>query len=379
MKHYDVVIAGGGPAGSSAAKVLAGYGLKTLILDKAVFPRSKPCAGLFTGKTAFILEKAFHFSANELMAAGIINHASDGYACYYRNRLLAKGKHSEPFYFVDRLVFDDFLLKEAVKAGAEVLCDHRVTEVTTDHKTISVQAGDKTFKANYLIAADGVNSLVRRRCFPQDKKNPAFGLAATLEIVLSRRELLWPDNFPSIYLATAVQGYSWVFPHRHKIIIGIGGPVELVPDLRQNFNDFLHSINLGQLTIYPAKGHLLPYGNYRLHPVKDHIMLTGDAGGFADPLLGEGIYHALRTGTAAARAISDDIDKPGALENSYLSVLGRDIYPEMIHAERIRKFVHSSLGLAAIRLLKPFLLTPALQAIHGRRSYHHLKRRPWIF
>lgn len=379
MKHYQVIVAGAGPAGSSAARVLAGAGLSVLVLDRAVFPRPKLCAGLLTHKAAFILEQAFGLSADQLLAQGAFNHASTGYACYHKTSLLAKGQHTRPFYFAYRDVFDHFLLQQAEAAGAEVITGLAVTDVVQDNDQILVQAGGESISADYLVAADGVNSLVRRRLFRQKGDQETYGLAATLEMFLPRSELNWPEDFPSIYLATVPQGYSWIFPHKDKIALGLGGPVELVSDLPERFRQFLQAVGLAAFADHPAHGHLLPYGNYKMSPVRGRVLLAGDAGGFADPLLGEGLYYALRTGTGAARAILRDLDQPGSLAADYLGLLERDVFPEMVHAARLRRFVHSPLGPTVFRLLMPLLRRPVLETIHGDRSYRHLKKRANMF
>lgn len=136
---YDVLIIGAGPAGSTAAFILAGKGLNVLVIDKHKFPRKKLCAGLLTWKTIKTLEKIFKTGLNSLKSQGVINYQSEKYAIYNQKGELIRGKLEFPYHFVDRKLYDKFWLDKAEEAGAKVLPKERAvcfdiqnSEVETD-------------------------------------------------------------------------------------------------------------------------------------------------------------------------------------------------------------------------------------------------------
>ncbi len=119
---YDVIISGGGPAGSTAGYLLSRSGLKVLIIDKSSFPRHKLCAGLITHKTVRLLERVFGESAGSLKEKNIINFESSHYQIFCRDNLINERDMDIPFRFIDRDSYDHFLLNKAVYAGADVSC-----------------------------------------------------------------------------------------------------------------------------------------------------------------------------------------------------------------------------------------------------------------
>ena len=97
-KYYDVLIIGAGPAGSTAAFILAGKGLNVLVIDKHKFPRKKLCAGLLTWKTIKTLEEIFKTDLNYLKSQGVINYQSEKYAIYNQKGELIREKQECPAF-----------------------------------------------------------------------------------------------------------------------------------------------------------------------------------------------------------------------------------------------------------------------------------------
>ena len=115
--QYDVIIVGGGPAGSTAGYLLAGFGYSVLILDKKIFPRDKLCGGLTTYKTRKLLERVFDETETSLIKKNIFDFSALKYELRYKNRFMYNREVALPFYFVKRIVYDDFLLDKAKDAG----------------------------------------------------------------------------------------------------------------------------------------------------------------------------------------------------------------------------------------------------------------------
>ena len=98
----------GGPAGSTAAYILASRGLRVLLLDKAAFPRPKLCGGLLTRKTIQLVERIFNTDTAFLQNRDIIHYLSRDYLVGNRNNKFIQGKLDYPFHFVNREKYDFF-------------------------------------------------------------------------------------------------------------------------------------------------------------------------------------------------------------------------------------------------------------------------------
>ncbi len=373
--YHDVAIAGGGPAGATAGLILARRGVDVCIIDKKVFPRPKLCGGLLTQKAVFALERLSGESRKELTARGIINSFSNSYEAFYRDKRIMRGQYGYPFHFVDRQVLDAFLLEQARLAGATVLEGVAVTGC--DPGLAQVQCADgRRLKAAYVLGADGVNSVVRKN-FNVDKKAWRHNLAATVEIDVDPMRMPEPVSHPMLYAGFIDTGYGWVFPHKDKVLIGMGGLIRSTKNLADSFRVFL--LHLGvPAPEGPFKGNLMPYGNFLEKPVLGRTILAGDAGGFVEPLFGEGIYYALTTGEAAGEAALAGLTRSGDLEKTYMEYLNREVYPEMVWAGHLRRLAHfwdRYGGALPIALFAKALSPILMDAIHGVRSYKWLKKK----
>ncbi len=384
MTHYDVVIAGGGPAGASAATVLAGAGLSVLVLDKAVFPRDKLCAGLLTWKTCRTIERVFGVTPRELKRLGVINNTSDAYRIRHRARILIEGPLVYPFHFVARRDFDAWCLDRARAAGAEVLTGAEVA--WADPRAGQVRTRDgREFSGTHLLAADGALSTVRRFC----AIDPASWRAEQgmgLEIYLERdwlrgRTGLCPDllaDFPTVYSGFVHAGYGWSFPHRDRVIIGICGLHRALREgeFRTALADFLDFLGIPPDHGLPVRGHPLPYGNWLRRPHDGRTLLVGDAGGMVEPFFGEGIHYALHTGELAARAVLEA--RTGADPRArYEALLADTVFTELEWSRKLRRLLFWMFSHGAVMPVAGLLRGGgnALQEmVHGIRSFKLLRR-----
>jgi len=115
----DILIVGAGPAGATAAFILASRGLHVVLLDRCAFPRPKLCGGLLTWKTVETLERIFRVGLPALKAAGLVRQESRSYTLGGRRSQALTRDLNDPFYLVDRTQYDEFWLRRAVSAGAE--------------------------------------------------------------------------------------------------------------------------------------------------------------------------------------------------------------------------------------------------------------------
>lgn len=379
---YDVIIAGGGPAGSTAGYLLSTSGLRVLIIDKKKFPRAKVCAGLITHKTVQLLERVFGESTDSLKRQGIINNESDYYEVFSRHGLIARGKTGIPFRFVERTAYDPFFLRKAGEAGADIIEGDGVRQLEVLRSRVITESG-QSHSANIIIGADGVNSRIRRS-FPTGlfgRDEWTTNLAAAHEILISRDRMQRQIDHPALYFDFTEYGYAWVFPHRDTVKIGICGLRNRdTMSMLAAFRDFISFLNIPGASGERIFSAVSPYGNFLPEPVFRNIMLIGDAAGLADPLLGEGIYYAQRSAELAAHAI---LNTPTGRSNSaspaqqYLESLGRYILPEMIYAGKIRRMIFThlkKLHWSPLKLLMPLLGSMPIETVHGIRSYQWMKK-----
>jgi geranylgeranyl reductase family protein len=381
---HDAVIVGAGPAGSTAARVLARKGANVLLLDKAPFPRDKLCAGLLTWKSVDVLERVYGDTAEGLLATGVFNAASPGYRIRFRGRTIAAGELFYPFHFTKRRVFDKHLLDQAVRAGADVRAGCAVSAV--DPATGLVRLADgREFTGRHVIGADGVASLVRRAC-PFSSASWREGMGGGMELYLPRddarlsgpvHEDLRADS-PTVYAGFLRAGYGWVFPHRDVLAIGIGGHSVLHgKEFRKKFREFLAFLGLPPGLADTARGHGLPYGNYLTRPWHGRVLLAGDAAGLVETLFGEGIYYALRSGELAGEAVAAALSRGADPTAVYGRGLKHDILPELVWSRKLRRVLYASQSWGFLPLLCFVRGGGRLlgEMVHGIRSYRLLLRR----
>jgi geranylgeranyl reductase family protein len=381
---HDVVIVGAGPAGSTAAQVLASRGASVLVLDKAEFPRDKLCAGLLTWKAVDVLERVFGDAPEGLLASGVFNAAPTGYCIRFRDHIIAQGEMFYPFHLTKRRVFDKHLADRAIKAGADVRLGLAVASVEPETGVVRTADG-REFRGRYVLGCDGVASVVRRAC-PFDGANWKAGMGGALEFYIDRDDprLAAPAHadlraaHPTVYAGFLRAGYGWVFPHADRLAIGIGGhSARHGREFRAKFREFVEFLGLPPQLADAAKGHGLPYGNFIEKPWHGRVMLAGDAAGLVETLFGEGIYYALRSGELAAEAVLASLTRQADPHALYAKGLDRDILPELVWSRKLRRVLYASQSWGFMPLLCFVRGGGRLLAemVHGIRSYRFLLRR----
>jgi geranylgeranyl reductase family protein len=383
--RHDVIICGCGPAGAAAGLTLARRGHSVLMLDKAHFPRPKLCGGLLTWKSVRLLETVFGETAPGMAEVGIVTHVSDRYAIRARTGLLAEGGLPYPFHFTDRTRLDARLLGHAMQAGAEVRPGVRVVAADPGAagSTARVTLADgTTLRASHLIGADGANSVVRRHFPGHDKARFNRLMAPTIEVALDPAALPRPVEHPELHVGWLEAGYGWVFPNRDHVLVGICGLRREKRNFSSTFKEFLDFLEIDSSAVPPLRGHPLPYGNALDNPACGRTLLAGDAGGFVEPLFGEGIFYALCTGLYAGQAVAEAMDTGRDAAALYAHRLRRDIYPELRWSDRLRWLLFQAVNLAGPRSLGTFVNTGSTrlaEMVHGMRSFALLRTKRWGF
>ena len=320
MVDVDVLVVGGGPAGSSIAHALATRGVDVMVVDRARFPRPKPCAEYLSPQASRILARMG--ALNEIEQSGAA--ALAGIRVYAPNGSVIAGDFvAEHGYHgfrdrglsVRREILDAILVNRARAAGARIVEGAKVTDLLRGDSgrvcgvRMTTDDASREIRARLVVGADGLGSVVARR------------------LRLTRR-LRWPRRIALVTHYTGVadvgeHGEMHVAPDGYVGIADVGGgvttvaavfPVSRSHEISTDRTEFLRRWLFDQrrlalrfasaerVTPVVATG---PFASYARRAWVPGAALVGDAADFFDPFTGEGIYSALRGGELLADHASD--------------------------------------------------------------------------
>ena len=331
---WDVIIVGGGPAGSSLGYELGKAGIRTVLLDKAKFPRYKTCGGIVDVKAANSLEFDIDPVVEDTISRVMISRKM--------GRPFVKACQSPITYNVSRERFDHFLLQKAIDAGCTVEQGEGVRNVEIRNGEVVAVAGNgTTHRGHILVGADGANSVVARSMGLL--QNAYMGIGLEWEVEVDPADLEQWRGSALLDLGTIPSGYAWIFPKSDHLSLGAGGAQEHAKELRAYYQAF---IARWKQTLKPhrtirEKGHRLPVRRKGEAIQQGNILLVGDAAGLIDPLSGEGIYYAINSGQIAARAIAGHLADPHHRPLAdYQRLIDETIMPEIQRAKSFMRLFY---------------------------------------
>ncbi len=321
--HYQVIVIGAGPSGAACGITLQKQGIKHCVIDKATFPRNKTCAGLVTKKTYGLINELFEGQNTERLFCTTANRIR----LYRKTQLLADAPLVRDIHLVERKIFDNALVEKYRELGGVLMEGESGITVDYDNNRILLSNGQILYY-DTLIFADGALSM-SHKSLHVDKSKLAFGVETYLTTeVLDTKSV-------DIYFEYVDNGYLWVFPHGERVCVGVAGQYKKGEDYKKMLASFLKDVGVSTEHIRYI-GAFLPYG-YVIPQEKlpDNVILIGDAGGFTDPISGEGLYMALKTGILSAQAVTTQNPKKTYWQNV------KGLVSVVKEGNRVQKFFYS--------------------------------------
>lgn len=322
MSRFDCIVVGGGPAGSTAARELAAAGARVLVVDRAEFPRYKACGGGIPLRT----EKLLPFPIDPVVedSVSLLQVSHQGRSRFVRDS-------GEPFaHMVMRERFDQLLLEQAKKAGAEFRPGTAVRELSLDGGA-RVRADGFEAEADYLVCADGAHSPVGKMAGLGE--GIAECAAWEVEVRAPAVRKLAYRNTALIELGYRPWGYAWLFPKREVLSVGIVLPRDQAGDMKDHVRAYIDSLGLAGAAVDIARGHKIRFRRGGERIANERALLAGDSAGLADEFTEEGISYAVESGRLAARNVLRGLG--GGSLAAYQADVDREIMPELRAARQI--------------------------------------------
>jgi geranylgeranyl reductase family protein len=292
VKRFDVIVVGGGPAGSMTGYRLAEAGASVLLLDKARFPRDKPCGGGLT------MRAVQHLPVD---VTPVVEERIDVVELRFRYGEAVVRRSAQPFvWMTQRRRLDAFLLDAARERGVEVM--DGVAVKVEEGNVVSVKGGE-SFAADVLVGADGANGTTGK----------AVGLGGG-----TRNGVAYEGNAPYgtisqeryehrvvIEIADIPGGYAWVFPKGDHANVGVGCWQEEGPNIREHLRRVCEAHDLDPDQLENLRGHRLPLRMPATRLAGERALVVGDAGGLLDPVSGDGMYECFYSARLATAAITE--------------------------------------------------------------------------
>jgi geranylgeranyl reductase family protein len=348
---------------------LAKEGVKVVVIEKENLPRRKTCGGGVVRRALGLLpvdvtgaiERECHVAQVNLVSAPL--HFTS--------------KREEPMVSMTMRENFDFLLVSAAKeAGAEVRERCLVRDVSVHGDKVDVVTNEGSLFSRFVVAADGAKSLVATKAGWIDTRNLAPALECEVEVSDESLERL--SGAVRFDFGLMRCGYAWTFPKKDHLCMGVlsmrPGPMKL----NRMFDQYLELIKLDGVATIKRRGSLIPVSPRRDGFVKNRVLLTGDAAGLVDPVVGEGITAAILSGNIAAKALLKGAFDEGKVKALYETELSRKILQELRLGRALAKLIYDYPGLLH-RLLALYgqeFTEAVTDVVTGEKTYKKLMSTP---
>ena len=319
----NVVIIGAGPAGTVCGYLLKKAGVNCIIVDFATFPREKICGGGLTPKAYELLQDIMPELYYDYQSVKHFRLMLDG-------KTLCEVDIDKELRMVRRKDFDHAMLKQFLAIGGVLVKDSFSHYVIQQDGTIVVTLkSGQQLTCDYLIGADGANSRVRKQLTGQRFLNTLW---------MERYVEKGPNEFVFEFSNRYKRGYYFSFPNIDWDIVGMGGMYTSLDDLRahQYQNTIREEIPLMDS---PLRGAFISIDT--VESGGNHVILIGDAGGYANKLTYEGLYYAIATGRNAYRAV---------VEGKEFAITNREMYRKKRKEVWMTHLFYSRSGLWLMKL-----------------------------
>lgn len=370
-KSADVIVVGGGPAGSSAAYMLAKQGLNVLVLEKQKMPRYKTCGGGVNIRAA----RHIPFSIEP-----VVERVIHKYRFTYRGEKPFEKASNEPLtYMTQRMLLDQFLLEQARNQGAHVMEEVSIRKIHEKNDSIAVEDSEgNIYRSLLLIGADGANSTVARTLQLSDGIQREIALES--EVALPSESMYKWNDLVEIDLFSVWCGYGWIFPKQDHISIGVGGPQKFVKQIKEYNSAFLSKNNVSELPKMRFSGHALPVRKRFAPLTKGRALLVGDAAGLLEPFTGEGIGYAVRSGQLAAFAVDAFLKNKAPDLALYTHLLDNELTPELLAAQQFVRIFNRYPALFYYLIKNnDYVWNAICKILRGERNFSDVNRKLGFF
>jgi geranylgeranyl reductase family protein len=370
---YDTAVVGAGPSGAWAAYCLARRGVRVAIFDPS-HPREKPCGGGVTGRALTLVADAIDRSTVAVTTIRTARIRACGASTSRDEAIVPLAADS--LVVASRAALDAALLDAALGAGAS-LHRSRVTAVIASASRTRIDTREGSHEADWVIGADGANSLVRRSValpFRRDQLSIATGFFAR---GTTSREIV-------IEMTADPPGYIWSFPRPDHLAIGIcaqadGGASAAM--LRARTLQWIRTTGIaGDAPLHEYSWpipSLAAQDFGRLTLAGPLWSLTGDAAGLVDPITREGIFFAIASGEWSADAIVAG-GPPETVARTYAARVHDEAAPDLARGAQLKAgFFRPAFGSLMVRALQESDSIRGVMAdlVAGEQSYRSLKWR----
>ncbi len=357
VNSCDIIIIGSGPAGTSAALYADKLGLKTIIVDKANFPRDKICGDALSGKSIRYMKELDILNDVSKLDGSSIKRIIFGSPKHKQFEIHLNNPHHtfhagtiKEGYVIQRKIFDNFLYKKA-KNITEIKENFNFSDILYDNnKIIGIRGKQnnqiKEIYAPLILGCDGAKStLVRKLGFHrEDDKNTAIAIRCYYKGV---KDLT--DQIEIHFVDEVLPGYFWIFPASKNIAnIGIGLSKKQAKKDERKLTEILNDVTKSDFfkkrfsdskKLEKPKGWALPLGRIERPCYGDGFMLLGDAAGLIDPFTGEGIGNAMASAKIAINVSEKAIKQKDFSKNilsEYHNLMWRELGPELKRSTKLQ-------------------------------------------